>query len=64
MIEEQIEKLKAAIELLKQNLDMYVSDAIENGNATIEENEWLAQLDDICQAAYGSDNFTIEDCME
>lgn len=47
--------LTKVVEDLKTNLDMYLADALKNAREGIEpsENEWVGQIADIHEAAYG-----------
>ncbi len=53
-----MDKDKAAkiVEQLKQDLDIYLEDAEASGE-TEEDNEWLAQIKAIADAAYGEGNY-------
>ena len=55
----QMDKDKAAkiVEQLKQDLDIYLEDALEASGETEEDNEWLAQIKAIADAAYGEGNY-------
>lgn len=49
--------LTKIVEDLKTNLDQYLKDAIQNAQdgVLVEDNEWILQIKDIYDAAYGED---------
>ena len=51
------DKATKIVEQLKQDLGIYLEDALEASGETEEDNEWLAQIKAIADAAYGEGNY-------